>query len=238
LGSLLVIRHGQASFHDEEYDKLSERGVEQSRRLGVWLAHQWRPLDLLACGPLRRQRDTARALRDGARSAGATLGEPVVRDAWAEYPAIELLKRGLPLLAERDDEVREILDEAEGELRGLGSVPQFERLFFEIRNAWMSGELALDGVESFGTFSARVREGLAALVDEIGDGRGAVVTSGGPIGLVMRIVLELSDRRAMDMSGAVANTSVSVVRWRRGELELLSYNSLAHLRERELVTFR
>ena len=36
--SLLLVRHGQASFGAADYDQLSGRGVEQSRRLGDWLA--------------------------------------------------------------------------------------------------------------------------------------------------------------------------------------------------------
>ena len=36
--SLLLVRHGQASFGAADYDQLSERGQVQSRRLGDWLA--------------------------------------------------------------------------------------------------------------------------------------------------------------------------------------------------------
>ena len=35
--TLLLVRHGQASFGAADYDQLSDRGVEQSRRLGQWL---------------------------------------------------------------------------------------------------------------------------------------------------------------------------------------------------------
>ncbi len=59
LAELLVIRHGQASFGAENYDKLSDIGREQSRRAGDWLrAHGWVP-DRVLTGDLSRQRGTA-----------------------------------------------------------------------------------------------------------------------------------------------------------------------------------
>jgi broad specificity phosphatase PhoE len=238
LGSLLVVRHGQASFHDEDYDNLSELGVEQARRLGAYLAHSKREVDVLVSGPLRRQLDTAEHMRRGAQQAGSALPEATVSDAWTEYPAIELLTRGLPIIAERDDEVREILEEAKGELRSLASVPPFELLFNKIRVAWMTGELALDGVETFVEFRTRVHDGLRALLDDVGDKRAAVVTSGGPVGLVLQQALSLDDEIAMQMTAVVTNSSVTVVRQKRGTIQLLSFNTLPHLRERKLVTFR
>ncbi len=56
---LLLIRHGQASFGADDYDKLSPVGEAQSRVLGAWLAAANAPPDLIAIGPRRRHRRTA-----------------------------------------------------------------------------------------------------------------------------------------------------------------------------------
>ena len=58
MAELLVIRHGQASFGAENYDVLSEVGLEQSRLAGAALREAgWVP-DRLVTGTLERQKQT------------------------------------------------------------------------------------------------------------------------------------------------------------------------------------
>jgi broad specificity phosphatase PhoE len=59
MGVVLLVRHGQASFGADDYDVLSETGVEQSRRLGRVLAEQGLAPVAVVHGAMRRQRDTA-----------------------------------------------------------------------------------------------------------------------------------------------------------------------------------
>ncbi|MGH9676067.1 MAG: phosphoglycerate mutase family protein, partial [Candidatus Acidiferrum sp.] len=43
MGRLVLVRHGQASFLQQDYDKLSELGEKQSRLLGeYWVRHKTR----------------------------------------------------------------------------------------------------------------------------------------------------------------------------------------------------
>ena len=63
---LLLIRHGQASFHAEDYDRLSTVGEHQSRELGLWLAACGQVPDLVAIGPRVRHSDTATLCLDAA----------------------------------------------------------------------------------------------------------------------------------------------------------------------------
>ena len=63
---LLLIRHGQASFHAEDYDQLSPLGVQQSSLLGAWFAECGQQPDLVAMGPRVRHRDTAMPCLDAA----------------------------------------------------------------------------------------------------------------------------------------------------------------------------
>jgi broad specificity phosphatase PhoE len=58
LAELLVIRHGQASFGQDNYDVLSELGHRQAEAVGALLREiNWVP-DRLVTGTLNRQRDT------------------------------------------------------------------------------------------------------------------------------------------------------------------------------------
>ena len=40
MGTLYMVRHGQASFGADDYDHLSDLGRKQSVRLGEWFAHK------------------------------------------------------------------------------------------------------------------------------------------------------------------------------------------------------
>ena len=62
MSELILVRHGQASFGAESYDKLSAKGVEQAKIL----AQHWQGLsenfDHIYSGTLLRQRETAHEL--------------------------------------------------------------------------------------------------------------------------------------------------------------------------------
>ena len=59
MAKLLLVRHGQASYGQLDYDRLSPRGEAQARLLGPYLAAQ-QPSALFV-GPLVRQQQTARS---------------------------------------------------------------------------------------------------------------------------------------------------------------------------------
>lgn len=239
--TLLLIRHGQASFHGPRYDVLSDLGREQGRRLGEHLASAHKPIEVLFSGPRARQRDTALAMRQAAGERGVTLPEPMVLDELDEYPALTLVKKGLPLLYDGDEEVRgwlgDVRLEAGLELASLGAIPHFDRVFRRLALAWMSARLTLDGVESFTDFKARVCRVLQRIADEADGRRAAVVTSGGPVAMAMQLALELSDEKAMRLAEVVANTGLTTLRRTSDEWIVTTFNALPHL-DRSLVTYR
>ena len=65
MAELIVIRHGQASFGTDNYDRLSDLGAAQSRAVGDHLRRiGWHP-DRILTGTLDRQRDTLRDMGFG-----------------------------------------------------------------------------------------------------------------------------------------------------------------------------
>ena len=69
--SLLLVRHGQARAGTDDYDRLSERGVEQATRLGHWLAGGDQRIDTVLVGAMRRHRQTFDAIAAGMAERGA-----------------------------------------------------------------------------------------------------------------------------------------------------------------------
>ena len=70
MGSIYLIRHGQASFGADDYDVLSATGVRQAQVLGEHLAGLGLRLDRCLAGDLQRQRHTASEALGRMREAG------------------------------------------------------------------------------------------------------------------------------------------------------------------------
>lgn len=60
MGSIYLIRHGQASFGADDYDVLSPTGIRQAEILGRHLAELGISFDRCLAGDLRRQQHTDR----------------------------------------------------------------------------------------------------------------------------------------------------------------------------------
>ncbi len=60
MGSIYLIRHGQASFGADDYDMLSPLGVRQAQVVGQHLVDLDLRFDRCISGDLLRQQDTAR----------------------------------------------------------------------------------------------------------------------------------------------------------------------------------
>src|SRR5262245_48202358 len=99
MAKLVLVRHGQASYGQLDYDKLSPRGEAQARQLGPFLA-KLEPAAVFV-GPLVRQQQTAHL----ACAAAPSLPAPQTLDGLAEYPGFDLVKAFMPKLVEEDPEL-------------------------------------------------------------------------------------------------------------------------------------
>ncbi|HPH15056.1 MAG TPA: phosphoglycerate mutase family protein, partial [Burkholderiaceae bacterium] len=66
MGTLYLVRHGQASFGAADYDQLSELGQRQSVRLGEYFANKGLTFDAVLTGTLRRHAQTWACIALGA----------------------------------------------------------------------------------------------------------------------------------------------------------------------------
>ena len=60
MATIYLVRHGQASFGAENYDKLSDLGCRQATVVGEYFRDQGIHFDAVYSGDLSRQRNTAR----------------------------------------------------------------------------------------------------------------------------------------------------------------------------------
>jgi broad specificity phosphatase PhoE len=229
---LLLIRHGQASYGEVDYDRLSTRGHEQARAIGRFLARS--RVDATFAGPLRRQQETIATAREAAEGIPA----PVTVDELAEYPAFELLRHFVPKLVAED-----------GKFAALTTAPTpklLDEAFHAILGRWSRDEWEeIEGVERVGAFVVRVRAGLEKVIRAAASGaRVAVVTSAGPIGVAVGLTLGVTAERMVRTSATIRNASISELLfrgtgfdWQPDQISLLTFNVTAHLPD-ELHTHR
>jgi broad specificity phosphatase PhoE len=213
MGSIHLIRHGQASFGSDDYDQLSPVGVQQSTALGMaWEASGWAPTSAVA-GSMKRHAQTAIATID---ACGQGDGYDV-DGGWDEYDHLAIARAHDP--ASQDLEPKE-----------------FQRHLNAALSGWIAGEG--DHAESYRDFADRVMTAFGKVVADAGPGRSvAVFTSGGPIALVSSHLLTGDDSAFQRINDVMINAAVTTVIVGSTGPRLLALNESAHL-PRDLVTYR
>jgi broad specificity phosphatase PhoE len=241
MGRLLLIRHAQASFLEQNYDKLSAIGEAQALRLGQYWVRQKMVFDRVYSGPCVRQRDTARIVADVYRDAGLPFPEPLKMQEFDEYQAEAVLKQGLPRLLENNHEVRELHRAFQDSNSPAQRLANFEKMFQIVIAKWVDGEVVLPAVESWSEFCARGDRGLSQCMSENGRGQQlAIFCSGGLLGVAMRRALHLSSQDTLRATWLVRNCSYSEFLFSNTDdrFTLSMFNAFPHLEDVSLLTYR
>lgn len=205
MGELVLVRHAQASFGTEDYDRLSPLGLQQADWLGAYFNAHDLHFDRVLRGDLRRHRETAAGI-----ASRHALTDIEIDPRLNEFHYDGLAQR---YLAETGT------DAPKGRLGFIETLPQ-------ILARWERGELEGAG-ESYAQFQTRVE---AAVTDALDPGRTVLmVTSGGVIGVAMRYVLGLTPEATADMMLNTHNASVHRLTFEAGRLRLSLYNASPHL---------
>jgi len=236
MGQITVVRHGQASFLQDDYDKLSALGELQARKLGeYWLARGVR-FDRVYYGPARRQSGTGEIVRDCYAKAGAPWPEPVCMPDFDEYPGIEVMRAFLPDLIEKHEDIRLL----ETEFRTAGehrvAARAFEKMFQRVTRMWVAGEVESPDVETWGSFCDRVEAGVGKV--RANGGSAVVFTSGGVMAATVRIALDLSPQRTLELSWAPRNGAYAEFLFSGDRFSIVTFNVHPHLDSPEWLTWR
>lgn len=239
MGVLLVVRHGQASFLADNYDKLSDRGEQQSRLLGAYWATQGLRVTQVITGPAERQMRTAALAGEAYEEAGLPWPEPVVDEDLDEFPAEKVARAFLPPLMERHTHLAEYV-------RGLKTTDDFglkQRLFDkvlrEVTQRWLDGEVVDDSFINWPGFCQRVGESIRRILNGAAKSSTvAVFTSAGPTASTAKLALGLTDTATLNLTWSVRNASVSEFLFTKDRFSLSTFNTTPHLADAALLTYR
>jgi len=227
LPTLLLVRHGQASFGEANYDVLSATGVEQARVVAADLAGRGVRVDRVVSGSLGRQRATAEPI-------AATMARPVEVDTrWDEYDADDILEH------HSESSVRQ--DRPPGTEAPEVSPREFQMVLERALLAWIAAGESGPAREPWPDFADRVTAALEDLGRDLGSGETAVVcTSGGVLAALCVALLDVPPATFVAFNRVTVNAGLTRVAHGRSGATLISFNEQAHLLEPDgsLLTYR
>lgn len=239
MGYLVLVRHGQARAFEPESDQLTELGEAQARTLGQYWLRQGVTFDQIYAGTLTRQRRTAELAGEVFKNAGAHWPELQTTPELNEYDSTGIINHLIPALADGDAEFRALVAAFEQHRHTAERNRYFQKMFEAVTSVWLGGKLQVAGVETWPAFQARGRAALQRIIALEGSGRRvAVFTSGGVIGLIVQSVLQAPERAALEINWRVRNCSLTEFTFSRHRLSLDSFNTIPHLDEPALRTYR
>ena len=211
MGSLYLVRHGQASFGAADYDQLSAMGLEQCRHLGAYWRERGQRFDAVFTGTLRRHAQSLAGIRQGLD---------------AELPAV-----ALPGLDEYDADavVRAVHPEPLAKPTDAEGVKHHFRLLRQGLLAWMRAETQPEGMPTHADFAAGIADALAR-VRAVGAGKQVlIVSSGGPIATAVSQVLGCPPETFVELNLRIRNSAVTEFAFNPKRHHLVTFNTLPHL---------
>jgi broad specificity phosphatase PhoE len=211
MGTLYLVRHGQASFGADDYDQLSELGERQSVRLGEYFAEREIHFDGLIAGTLQRHKQTLAGILRGMKRAG----EHLAWEGLNEYDSEAVIATVHPDKLEKP------------------TSPEMVRHHFRLLRdglaQWMAGTTTPRGMPTYPEFVA----GVAGALDHVRANHNGqnvlVVTSGGPISTAVGYVLRTPPETTIELNLRIRNTSITEFAFTPKRHVLVGYNAIPHL---------
>ena len=213
MGTLYLVRHGQASFGADDYDHLSDLGRRQGVRLGQYLRERFGDelrFDAVLTGTLRRQVGTWQAIAEGA-------GIDVPHVSW-------------PGLNEYDSHA--VITAIHPEPLPKPDTPELYRQHFRLLRdglaAWMDGRVQPAGMPRYADF----RAGVVGALDHVRQsyqGDVLLVSSGGPIATAVAHILDAPPATSIELNLRIRNTALTEFAFNPKRHTLVTYNTLPHL---------
>lgn len=214
MGTLYLVRHGQASFGAQDYDRLSDLGHRQCAQLGSWMQARGLRFEGVLRGSLRRHRESLEALASNLPGLPDALEWPGLN----EYDSEAVVRCVHPGELPRPD------------------TPEAYRLHFRLLREglarWMAGEVQPEGMPSWQGFL----QGVTSALDHVRtrhEGDVLLVSSGGPIATAVAHVLQAPPATAIELNLRIRNSALTEFAFTPKRHMLVTYNTLPHLDQPE-----
>ncbi len=229
MSAIYLVRHGQAAFGTDDYDRLTTVGEEQCHVLGRHWTVLGRPLSGIYAGAMQRQRRSAEIFASASRGESTTIPAVTVVPGLEEYDHEALIEQ-YGLLSGNDVSSVSIRRDRRS----------FHDLLTRALRAWVDGRIP--GPEPFSAFRQRCETGLEDVIQAVGRGGSAVLFgSAGSLAVAIQRILGLGDWNMLRLKLNFYNSGVSKLLFNDRERVIESINSIAHLEQPDalrLITHR
>ena len=243
MAAIYLIRHGQASFGQADYDRLSDKGCQQAFYLGQHLGALTKATKYYA-GDLLRHGQTLSHFARGAQHQNVPL---CTHSGFNEFDHIDILTCHHNKWSDPVVMTAELAKQ-------LNPDETLQQEFSAALNRWITckkeGQQS-DYQETWPDFKQRCIKALQDVIEQYFSYREAsenkqgnkdilIFTSGGTISVLVQHVLGLSDQQTMAFIQQLRNTSVTKLLFTKDNLSLDYLNNYSHLEHQgqEWLTYR
>ena len=210
---IYLIRHGQASFGEKNYDQLSPLGYSQSELLAKHLKSMAYPIDAIFGGTLNRHQQTALATLSEFRKPANDL---IINKDWNEFDHQHVFNIARQSHSHWADNAHHT-SQAEMLSRFTLAVSQ-----------WINSENDALYTESWSQFAERSHQALVATIKQV-EKIGIVFTSGGVIAALVGRQWHLAAQQTMQLNWTLINTGITKLLVRGNSIQVSSVNVHSHL---------
>jgi broad specificity phosphatase PhoE len=210
MGTLYLVRHGQASFGAVNYDQLSPLGHRQCVRLGEYFREKGVVFSHVLTGSLQRQVQTYAGISEGSglhpqATTWSGLNEFDSEAVIATVHPYPLAKPDTPALYRHHF-----------------------RLLREGLTQWMNGVVSPQGMPTYEDFKYGITSALEHVRKHC-TGNVLMVSSGGPIATAVGHVLGTQPETTIELNMRIRNSAVTEFDFNPKRHTLQTYNTLPHL---------
>lgn len=232
MAELFLVRHAQAAFGTDDYDRLTDLGHRQARWLGEYFRDRDMHFDRVVTGSLRRHRETLEGIAGG----GATVAAAQVDGRLDEYDPERLVMAHLAAIQGERAELPALGTDADAARK------EHFRLLRDALTAWTLGQVDASVHRTFKDFQEDAYQAfeLACTTEPTEAQRVLVVSSGGPISSIVAHHLDMPASSFVALNLQVRNSGFCELRFNARGAQLVSFNNVPHLdtlARRRFVTF-
>lgn len=208
-----LVRHGQASFGSDDYDKLSPLGHQQSQWLGAYFKQRHIQFDAVVCGDLVRHQETVEGIFSG-------LGTSMVPDRQTGLNELDF------------EQISRVFATQKALTMPTKDAPpsEFYRLLKSALYAWQDEEITSSALETWREFSQRVGDAFAHIQAQYHSQENVlIVSSGGVIGTFAHQLLNTPPKMMVELNMQAYNSGITQGFFNQHVYRLGTFNHVSHL---------
>ena len=229
---ITLVRHGQASFGESNYDKLTELGLKQGQIVGEALKE--RNLDphetAIYYGSQLRHKETM----EEALKVWSYDGNMKILEGVREFDHEDIIFKGHPNFASKALLGAKLLASKDKK-------KTLEELFFEALKRWFSGQYDHEYQESWSDFEKRCWGAVKNVALKKEKKEIVIFTSGGVIGAIVKFLMNVGQDKVLDILWKQVNGGLTKILFQDiNNVFLLSWNEQHHIlkKGKNFITYK